>query len=47
MAKIKAARGVKKKKKSALDAIPCLFLVVSGIVLLSLLFYAVARSAGS
>jgi hypothetical protein len=46
MAKLKAARPGKKKKRN-LDAIPCLILLVSGIVLLSLLFYALLRSASS
>jgi hypothetical protein len=44
MAKYKPA-GSKKKKKSNLGAIPCLLLLVSGIILLSLLFYAILKSA--
>ncbi len=44
MAKIKPARG-KKKEKSSLGAIPCLLLLVSGMALLTLLFYAILKSA--
>ena len=44
MAKIKPARG-KKKKKSGLEAIPCVVLIVTGIILLSLLFYAILQSS--
>ncbi len=44
MAKIKLAGG-KKKKKSNLEAVPCLLVILSGIVLLSLLFYAILQSA--
>jgi len=44
MAKIKLA-GTKKKKKSNLQAVPCLLLIISGTVLLGLLFYAILRSA--
>lgn len=44
MAKIKPA-GRKKKDKSSLGAIPCLLLLVSGMALLSLLFYAILNSA--
>ena len=45
MAKFKAVRGAKKKKKSIVDALPCLFLVIAGIGLLSLLFYSIVSSA--
>ena len=44
MAKVKAARK-KKKTPGNLQALPCLFLVLMGILLLSLLFWAVLRSA--
>jgi hypothetical protein len=45
MAKIKAVRGAKKKKKSIVEALPCLFLLVMGIGLISLLFYSIVSSA--
>ena len=45
MAKIKPVGGKKKKKKSGLQAIPCFILIVSGIGLLALLFYAMLSSA--
>ncbi len=45
MAKIKAARGRKKKDKSALQAIPCVILIISGIALLAMLFYALLQSS--
>jgi hypothetical protein len=45
MAKLKPARKDKKtKSKVPGGAIPCLFLLVSGIALLSLLFYSVLKS---
>jgi len=47
MAKIKLAGKGKKKKKRNLEALPCLILIVLGIVLLGLLFYAILQSAGS
>ena len=47
MAKIKAVRAGKKKKKSALQAIPCFILIISGIALLAILFYAVLQSSTS
>lgn len=43
MAKYKFARG-KKKKKSNLGAIPCFFLIISGVALVTLLFYAILKS---
>lgn len=43
MAKFKAARG-KKKKKSNLGAIPCFLLIISGILLVTMLFYAMLQS---
>jgi hypothetical protein len=46
MAKLKPAKG-KKKKSSIAGAIPCLLLILSGIALMSLLFYAILKSAGS
>lgn len=46
MAKIKPVGGKKrKKKKSAAEAIPCFILIISGIGLLALLFYAMLSSA--
>jgi hypothetical protein len=47
MAKFKLARKGKTKEAPSRGAIPCLILLVSGIALLSLLFYAILRSAGS
>jgi hypothetical protein len=44
MAKIKPARG-KKKKKTGPSAIPCFVLIITGMVLLSILFYAILKSA--
>ena len=46
MAKFKPAGG-KKKKESSRGAIPCLLALVSGIVLITMLFYAILKSAGS
>ena len=43
MGKYKAAKG-KKKKESSRGAVPCLILLILGISLFSLLFYAVVRS---
>lgn len=43
MGKYKAAKG-KRKKESSRGAIPCLILLILGISLFSLLFYAVVRS---
>ena len=45
MAKIKAARGAKKKKKTIVEALPCLFLLIMGFGILSLLFYSIITSA--
>ena len=46
MAKFKAAGSRKEKvKKSNLQAVPCLLLVVGGLVLVSMLFYALLSSA--
>ena len=45
MAKLKAAGSRKEKaKRSNLQAIPCLLLVVGAVVLLSVLFYALLSS---
>jgi hypothetical protein len=44
MAKFKPAGGKKGPAKRATSAIPCVLLIVAGIVLFSLLFYAVLRS---
>jgi hypothetical protein len=44
MAKLKPAKKTKTKPRRALGVIPCAFLIISGIALLSLLFYAVLRS---
>lgn len=46
MAKIKPVKG-KKKKSRNLEALPCLLVLVSGMILLGLLFYAIMKSAGS
>lgn len=50
MAKYKAAgRGGKAKQKSASDIkglVPCLFLVIGGLVLVGLLFYAMLKQPG-
>jgi hypothetical protein len=46
MGKFKPARA-KKKGASSRGAVPCLILLVSGIALISLLFYAILKSAGS
>ncbi len=46
MAKIKpAGRRKKQRQKSNLQAIPCAVLIISGIALLALLFYALLQSA--
>jgi hypothetical protein len=45
MARFKPAGGRKAPVKSAKSAIPCLFLIVAGIALISLLFYAVLKSS--
>ena len=45
MAKLKLAGKKKPAERSARSAIPCAILIVSGIVLLSLLFYAVLKSS--
>jgi hypothetical protein len=47
MAKLKPAKGGKRKKRSIAGAIPCVVFVLSGMALLSLLFYAILRSAGT
>ncbi|MCS6951629.1 MAG: hypothetical protein RMK57_03760 [Bryobacterales bacterium] len=45
MGKFKPAKAKKKAKpRSALSAIPCLILLVSGMALLSLLFYSILQS---
>jgi hypothetical protein len=44
MAKIKAAgKGKSKSARSPLQALPCLILIVLGVVLLSMSFYALLR----
>lgn len=45
MAKVKPAARGKKKTRSNLEAIPCLLLILLGILLVSLLFYAILKSA--
>lgn len=45
MAKFRAAGKKKTAPKRPGGAIPCIILVVMGIVLMSLLFYAILRSA--
>lgn len=47
MAKFKPAGGKKVPAKSARSAIPCLILVLLGIVLMSLLFYYSLQSSSS
>ena len=47
MAKFKPAGGKKVPAKSARSAIPCLILVLLGIVLMSLLFYYSLQSSTS
>ena len=44
MAKFKPAKPGKKKESKIQGAIPCLILLVSGILLLSLLFYGMLKS---
>jgi len=46
MAKFKPARG-KRKATSSRGAIPCLIVLISGAVLLTMLFYSILKSAGS
>jgi hypothetical protein len=46
MAKFKPVRD-KKKPSSTRGLIPCLLLIISGIVLMSLFFYLMLRSSGS
>jgi len=45
MAKIRPAKGKKATAKSARNAVPCLVVIVLGIVLFTLLFYAVLKSS--
>jgi hypothetical protein len=45
MAKLKPAGGKKAAAKSARNAIPCVVLIVVGIALFTLLFYAVLKSS--
>jgi hypothetical protein len=48
MAKFKATRGkAKAKEKKTRGLIPCLILVISAIVLVNLLFYAMLKSYSS
>ncbi len=47
MAKFKPAGGKKASKKSARSAIPCLVLVILGIVIMCLLFYFSLQSGTS
>jgi hypothetical protein len=44
MGKFKPARKDKKSKKGPSGAIPCLLLLISGIALVSLLFYSILKS---
>ena len=44
MVKLKPAKG-KSKEKSARGAIPCLILLLSGMALITLLFYAILKSS--
>ena len=44
MAKFKPVRGKKAPKSSSKGAIPCLILVISGMLLLSWLFYSILKS---
>ena len=45
MAKFRPAGGKKKPVKSAWSALPCAFIIVLAIVLITLLFYAVLKSS--
>ncbi len=45
MAKFKPVKGKKAKARGPAGAIPCVLLVVMGIVLLSLLFWAILKSS--
>jgi hypothetical protein len=45
MAKLRPAGKKKKKKESNLKAVPCLLLVITGIALLTMLFFAMLQSA--
>lgn len=45
MARYKPAGKKKKQKESNLRAVPCLLLIILGIVLLSVLFYAMLQTA--
>jgi hypothetical protein len=45
MGKFKPARKKKSKTRQPSGAIPCVILLISGIVLISLLFYAILRSS--
>jgi hypothetical protein len=47
MAKIKPAGKKKRKQKSNLQAIPCVLMILSGLILLALLFYALLQSSSS
>ena len=44
MAKIRPARK-KKKDRSSWQAVPCLLVLVSGMLLLTMLFFAILKSA--
>ena len=46
MAKFKLARGKAKQPASAKGAIPCVILIIGGMVLFSILFYLVMAPAG-
>ena len=45
MAKYKAAGSKKKNEKSARAAVPCVVIIIAGIALFTLLFYAVLKSS--
>lgn len=46
MSKFKPVRGKPKPTASAKGAIPCVILIIAGMVLLSILFYLVMAPAG-
>jgi hypothetical protein len=45
MAKFKAARGKDARKAPSRGAIPCVILILAGIVLLGMLFYSILKSS--
>lgn len=47
MAKLKPVRGKKKKGTRPQGAVPCVIFLISGMILLLLLLYAVMKSSGT